>query len=88
MSHIEEQADRDNRALTNIYERNKARIREIDAILSEFQPMFSRLMNEREQCMGIVNRTVPPNGVGRNLYGEPTQKCETAQPTAGPEPSC
>jgi hypothetical protein len=52
-----------------MYERNQARVREIDAILDELRPLFSRLSFERSQCIEITQRTAPRSEMCANQCG-------------------
>jgi hypothetical protein len=60
MSRGEDQATYDERTLDNIRERNKARIREIDAIFEAWSPLLSKLTNERRECLATVSRIGSP----------------------------
>lgn len=70
------QHEHDVRTLDNIRERSVARIREIDAVLGELQPLFSRLMNERDECLAITRRTGP------NVLGQMAEAAGAAFATA------
>lgn len=64
------QQDHDARVLDNIYERNKARIREIDAVLDEIRPLLAKLGREREECIAITRRTEHPPTLSYGVLNE------------------
>jgi hypothetical protein len=46
-------------ALDAMYERNRARIREIDAVLGELEPTMTRLFGERDAFFTVTQRCAP-----------------------------
>ena len=72
-----DQVERDQLALDNILDRNRARIREIDAVLAELTPVVYRLTRERSECLEAVNRIMP-----KRVTNQPTNDAAPQHPGA------